>query len=104
MQIGGFLQQRFVHQMKPRHDAAAEIMVVGGNRINGYCRATAHHHAGIVAKLAAAQRVEPAVCAVFFGIAIVVNHAQRVGHGSEPFNRALQAVGNGFAFCRATHG
>ena len=78
-------------------------MVVGGNRINGYRRATAHYHAGVVAKFAAAQRVEPAVCAVFFGVAIVVNHAQRAGHRSEPFNRALQAVGNRFAFRRAAH-
>ena len=103
MQIGGFLQQGFVHQVKPRHDAAAEIMVVGGNRVDGYGCAAAYDHAGVVAELAAAQRVEPAVCAVFFVVAVVVNHAERMGHGSEPFDGALQTVGDRFAFRHAAH-
>ena len=78
-------------------------MVVGGNRIDGYGCAAAYDHAGVVAELAAAQRVEPAVCAVFFVVAVVVNHTERMGHGGEPFDGALQTVGDRFAFRHAAH-
>ena len=89
---------------KPGHDGAAEVMVVFGEGVGGYGGAAANDDAGVLAKTAAAQGVEPAVGAVFGGVAVVVADAECLRHGGQPADgRGQVGFDQGF-FEVAAHG
>ena len=104
VEVGGFGGEGFFHEVEAGHDGAAEVMVVFGEGVGGYGGAAANDDAGVLAKTAAAQGVEPAVGAVFGGVAVVVADAERLRHGGQPADgRGQVGFDQGF-FEVAAHG
>ena len=97
------LRHCLFHQVEAGHNAAAQIMIVGGEGVDGYGGAAAHHHAGVFGEKAAAEDVEPAVGTVFAHAAVVVADAQGLRHGAEPFRLAAELFGHGLLLGFAAH-